>query len=62
MAAVLISMMSGLIAAVCAFALIAFIGAAFIPSESGYGFGLVFCPLGALTFFIVFRKIRASSR
>jgi hypothetical protein len=63
--AVLVSAVAALFAAICAFALIAFIGAAFFPGEGGYGFGLIFCPIGAflagvITFVVVFRRVRSS--
>jgi len=64
-AAVLIAAVAALLAAICAFALIAFIGAAFFSGEGGYGFGLIFSPIGALlagaiTFVMVFRRVRSS--
>jgi len=46
--AVLISAVAALFTATCAFALMAVAGAAFFSGEGGYGFGLIFCPIGAL--------------
>ena len=67
MSAVLISAVAAIFAAICAFAVIAFVGAAFFPGEGGYGFGLILCPIGALlagatTFVVVFRRVRSSQK
>ena len=64
MKAVLISAVAALFTATCAFALMAVAGAAFFSGEGGYGFGLIFCPIGALvagalTFYLVFRSVRS---
>jgi len=59
---VLISAVIALVVAICAFVFATFIGATFFSSEAGYGFGLLFAPLGALVagataFIVALRKL-----
>ena len=65
--ALLISTVSAVVAAGCAFVSIIFIGATFINGEMSYGLPLALGPpiaaiTAAVVFFVVFRKMRSLAR